>query len=439
VRNRGAHLSMEDARELMFHTFLIIVVTAALTLALSILKRNLVTPERKLDYRLQELALTDPTFERCMAHLLGPPLVDGNRITSLLNGDEIFPAMLAAIRSAQVTITFETYIYWSGKIGREFADALAERANAGVRVHVLLDWIGSNKLDPAALEELKEAGVQVERYRPLRWYSLSRMNSRTHRKILVIDGSIGFIGGVGIADQWSGHAQSPDHWRDSHFQLVGPAVAHLQAAFADNWMKTRADVLNAEAYFPVLASHGTSRAQVFKSSPREGADSARLMFLLSIAAARQRILIASAYFVPDSRTIAALVAALQRGVRLEIIVPGRHIDTKITRRASRAQWGPLLAAGAAIYEYQPTMYHCKVMVIDDRWVSVGSTNFDNRSFRLNDEANLNAIDHEFAEHQASVFETDKTKSHQITLAEWRRRPLRERVIEKLAGLLRSQV
>jgi len=420
-------------------TLLIIVVTAVVTLALSILKRNLVTPERKLDYRLQELALADPTFERCMAHLLGPPLVDGNRITSLLNGDEIFPAMLAAIRSAQLTITFETYIYWSGKVGKEFADALAERASAGVRVHVLLDWIGSNKLDAAALAELEEAGVQVERYRPLRWYSLSRMNSRTHRKILVIDGRVGFIGGVGIADQWSGHAQSPNHWRDSHFQLEGPAVAHLQAAFADNWMKTRADVLNSEAYFPVLACVGTSRAQVFKSSPREGADSARLMFLLSIAAARQRILIANAYFVPDARTITALVAALERGVQVEIIVPGRHIDTKVTQRASRSQWGPLLAAGAAIYEYQPTMYHCKVMVIDDCWVSVGSANFDNRSFRLNDEANLNAFDRELAAQQAGVFETDKQSSNRVTMQEWQLRPWREKAVEKVAGLLRSQV
>jgi cardiolipin synthase len=423
----------------MFNTFLIIGATAAVTLALSVLKRNLVTPERKLDYRLQELAVRDPTFERCMAHLLGPPLVDGNRITSLLNGDEIFPAMLAAIRAAKVTITFETYIYWSGKVGKEFADALAERAKAGVRVHVLLDWIGSNRLDAAALEELEKAGVQVERYRPLRWYSLSRMNSRTHRKILVVDGRVGFIGGVGIADQWSGHAQSPDHWRDSHFQLEGPAVAHLQAAFSDNWMKTRADVLNAEAYFPKLQPVGESRAQVFKSSPREGADSARLMFLLSISAARQRILIANAYFVPDTRTITALVAALEKGVRVEIIVPGRYIDTKVTQRASRAQWGPLLAAGAAIYEYQPTMYHCKVMVIDDCWVSVGSTNFDNRSFRLNDEANLNAIDNRFAAEQASVFERDKQAARKITLSDWEHRPWREKVMEKLAGVLRSQV
>jgi cardiolipin synthase A/B len=437
--NRGTRIGCENARESMLNTFLIIVVTAAVTLALSILKRNLVTPERKLDYRLQELALSDPTFERCMAHLLGPPLVDGNRITSLLNGDEIFPGMLSAICSAQDTITFETYIYWSGKVGREFADALADRARAGVQVRVLLDWLGSNKLDAAAIEELKEAGVQVERYRPLRWYSLSRMNSRTHRKILVIDGRLGFIGGVGIADQWSGHAQSPDHWRDSHFKLEGPAVAHLQAAFADNWMKTRADVLNAEAYFPVLAPIGTSRAQVFKSSPREGADSARLMFLLSIAAARQRILIANSYFVPDARTIAALVAALERGVRVEIIVPGSHIDTKITRRASRSQWGPLLVAGAAIYEYQPTMYHCKVMVIDDCWVSVGSANFDNRSFRLNDEVNLNAFDRKLADEQAGVFETDKQSANRVTTQEWQQRPWREKAIEIVAGLFRSQV
>src|SRR4249920_1084338 len=181
----------------MLDTILIIAVTAVVTWGLSILKRNLVTPERKLDYRLQELALNDPTFERCMAHLLGPPLVDGNRITSLLNGDEIFPAMLAAIRSAKATITFETYIYWSGNVGKQFAAALTERANAGVRVHVLLDWIGSKKLDAAALAKLEGAGVEVERYHPLRWYSLSRMNSRTHRKLLVIDGRLGFIGGVG--------------------------------------------------------------------------------------------------------------------------------------------------------------------------------------------------------------------------------------------------
>jgi cardiolipin synthase len=420
-------------------TVFTIVATAAATLFISLLRRNLSSPERKLDYRLSPLAIDDPTFERCMAHLLGPPLVGGNKITSLLNGDQIFPSMLSAIQAAQKTITFETYIYWTGEIGKEFSRVLAERARAGVRVHVLLDWVGSAKLDTGALDELTAAGAEVERYRPLRWYSLSRMNSRTHRKILVVDGSVGFIGGVGIADQWLGNADSPEHWRDSHFRLEGPAVAHLQAAFTDNWIKTRADVFNDADYFPQLEPVGESLAQVFKSSPREGGDSVRLMFLLSIAAARQRLLIANSYFVPDARTVRALVEAQERGVQVEIIVPGGHIDTAVTRRASRSQWGPLLAAGIKIYEYQPTMFHCKVTVVDDRWTSVGSTNFDNRSFRLNDEANLNAIDRNFAEEQSRIFDADKQASRQVTLQQWRSRPWQEKAVEWLAGLLRKQL
>jgi cardiolipin synthase A/B len=423
----------------MSSTLLTIFVTALVTLFCTLIFRNLATPERRLDYQLTELGVDDPTFERCMAHLLGPPLVGGNRITTLNNGDEIFPAMLAAIRAAQKTITFETYIYWSGQVGQDFADALSERARAGVRVHVLLDWLGSRSLDTDAIEQLCQAGAQVERYRPLRWYSLSRMNSRTHRKILVVDGRLGFIGGVGVADEWSGHAQDPDHWRETHYQVEGPVVAHLQAAFTDNWLKTRPNVLNQADYFPDLAEVGDAWAQVFKSSPREGGDSARLMFLLSLAAARTRILISNSYFVPDDRTSAELISASQRGVRVEIIVPGVIIDTHLTRRASRSQWGPLLEAGISIYEYQPTMFHCKVMVIDDRWVSVGSANFDNRSFRLNDEANLNVMDKRFAEEQAQLFEKDKHASRQVTLEEWNNRPWSEKVIENLAGLLRSQV
>lgn len=423
----------------MLSTFLIILATAAVTLFATLVFRNLATPERRLDYQIEDLTVDDPTFERCMAHLLGPPLVGGNRVTTLNNGNEIFPAMLAAIRSARSTITFETYIYWSGQVGKDFADALAERAQAGVRIHVLLDWIGSNSLDPHLIAELQAAGIQVERYRPLRWYSLSRMNSRTHRKILVVDGRLGFIGGVGIGDEWSGNAQDPDHWRETHYQVEGPVVADLQAAFTDNWLKTVPQVLNCVDYFPELEEVGDTFAQVFKSSPREGGDSARLMFLLSLAAARKRILIANSYFVPDNRTTEELIAATKRGAQVEIIVPGPIIDTQLTRRVSRSQWGPLLEAGVAIYEYQPTMYHCKIMVIDDRWVSVGSANFDNRSFRLNDEANLNVLDQNFAEEQAQVFEHDKQASRRVTFEEWRNRPWREKFIENLAGLLRSQV
>jgi cardiolipin synthase len=254
-----------------------------------------------------------------------------------------------------------------------------------------------------------------------------------------VDGTVGFIGGVGIADVWLGSAEDPEHWRDTHFQVEGPVVAQLQAAFTDNWTKTHADVLNEEDYFPELTKRGELWAQVFMSSPREGGDSARLMYLLSIAAARQRILIANSYFVPDDLCVQRLVEAKQNGVNVEIIVPGKYIDTKITRRASRSRWHRLLEAGIAIYEYQPTMFHCKVMVVDDCWTSVGSTNFDNRSFRLNDEANLNVLDKDFAGEQAAIFERDKQRSQRITLDQWRRRPLKEKVVEKLAGLLRSQV
>lgn len=419
--------------------FIVVVAAVAATLFAVVVVQNASSREKKLDYNIEPFTVDQPVFERCMSHLLGPPLVQGNRITCLLNGDQIFPAMLDALRSAKHTINFETFIYWSGAIGKEFGDVLAERARAGVRVHVLLDWIGSKKLNAEVLTAMEDAGVEVEMYRPLRWYNVTRLNSRTHRKILVVDGCVGFIGGVGIADQWSGHAESPEHWRDSHFKVEGPAVAHLQAAFLDNWTKTRAEVLNDEQHFPPLAPVGDVYAQVFKSSPREGSGSARLMFVLSIAAARERILIANSYFVPDDYCRDALIKAQQRGVRVEIIVPGRHVDTAVTRRASRSRWGPLLEAGVAIYEYQPTMYHCKVMIVDGSWVTVGSMNFDNRSFRLNDEANLNALDHHFAEQQAEIFERDKQCSRQISFEEWRRRPFHERILEVFAGVFRSQL
>jgi cardiolipin synthase A/B len=419
--------------------FLIALAASAVTFLMMSIIQSLASREPKVDYHISPFSAGDATFRRCMDHLLGPPLVDGNSIKSLLNGNEIFPAMLQAIRSAERTITFETYIYWSGNIGRQFSELLAERAIAGVRVHVLLDWVGSAKLDAKALETMVNAGVQVERYRPLRWYNLSRFNNRTHRKLLVVDGRLGFIGGVGIADVWQGNAEDAEHWRDSHFQVEGPAVAHLQAAFLDNWAKTRSDVCNEEDYFPLLKPVGDMLAQVFKSSPREGSDSARLMFLLSIASAQRQILIANSYFVPDDGCVDALVAARQRGVRVEVIVPGPHTDTAITRRASRSRWGNLLKAGVRIFEFQPTMYHCKIMVVDDCWTTVGSTNFDNRSFRLNDEANLNLLDESFARGQIDVFEDDKKRSREVTLKAWENRPLREKVIEFLAGLLRSQV
>lgn len=417
-----------------------IIATFLVTLLGVVLVQNVTSGEREIHHEVEpEIGVDDPQFERSMSHLLGPPLVDGNRVVSLQNGDQIFPAMLDAVRSAKKTIVMETFIYWSGRIAREFAETLAERARGGVRVHVLLDWFGSQKMDDELIDLMESAGVEVKKYRPLRWYSIPHMNHRTHRKLLVVDGKIAFTGGVGIADEWEGDAENSDNWRDSHFRITGKVVSQLQSAALDNWMKTHTEVLHSEDYFPPLEADGSCLAQVFKSSSREGANSMRLMFLMSIAAAGTRILIASAYFVPDDHAVDALVAARKRGVQIEVIVPGPIIDTHVTRRASRARWGRLLENDIAIYEFQPTMYHCKVMVVDDRWVTVGSANFDNRSFRLNDEANLNVLDRDFAAEQAQVFESDKNRSRQITLEEWRNRPWREKLIEQLASLLGSQV
>jgi cardiolipin synthase len=396
-------------------------------------------PEERLEHPIAGVApVTDPQFARSIGALMGPPLVGGNTATELLNGDQIFPAMLEAIRGATRTVCFETYIYWSGVVGRRFTDALIERARAGVRVHVMVDWIGA-KVDEQMLAEMRGAGVEFEFFRPLRWYTLDRVNNRTHRKLLVVDGRIGFTGGVGVADHWLGNAQDAEHWRDSHFRLEGPAVAQMQAAFMENWTGTRGAALHGEDYFPPLASSGEAFAQVVRSAPDDGSEAMRILYMMSLAAARRNIYLANSYFVPDDLAVQALVAAKKRGVDVQLIVPGPVIDTGITRRASRARWGPLLEAGIEIYEYMPTMYHCKVLVVDDVWVSVGSTNFDERSFKLNGEANLNVLSPEFARRQVEVFFQDRARARRITLEEWRNRPWKEKLIERAASVIGSQL
>jgi cardiolipin synthase len=418
----------------LFIIGLVVGVLAAALLA------NFVSSEKHLRHRIRsEYGIEDPQFARSMDALLGAPLLGGNLVTELVNGDQIFPAMLEAIRGAKRTITFETFIYWRAEIGREFAEALADRARAGVRTHVLIDFVGSNKMDPALMELIKSAGVEVERYHPLTWYHLSRFNNRTHRKLLIVDGKIGFTGGVGIADEWQGNAQDPKHWRDTHFKVVGPVVAQMQATFMVNWIKTRGTVEHTEAYFPRLEPAGPHYAQMFHSSPQEGSENIRLMYLLSIAAARKSILLEQAYFVPDDLTLELLVQASQRGVQIEIITPGPHTDKSAVRRASRSRWGSVLEAGIRIYEFQPTNFHCKIMVVDGVWCSVGSTNFDNRSFRLNDEANLNIGDRDFAARLEKIFAADKARSREITYEAWRHRPAQEKLYEHFAALFRSQM
>lgn len=420
---------------------MIIAIAAALaTLVCVLIAVNFMTGEKRIEHRLARMdSIDSPQFSVELSTLLGPPLIGGNSVTALYDGDQIFPPMLAAIRGARETINFESYIYWSGDIGRQFADALSARARAGVQVHVLLDWVGSAKMDAALIDELKRAGVQVYRFHPPSWYDLGRLNNRTHRKLLIVDGTIGFTGGVGIAPSWTGHSQDPDHWRDSHFEVRGPVVGQMQAVFLDNWIKVSGEVLHGAAYFPLIAPIGDVRAQMFSSSPTGGSESMELMYLMAITAASKTIDLSAAYFVPDSLTRKALLAAMKRGVRLRVIVPGRHIDSETVRLASKGGWGDLLAAGATIAEFEPTMFHCKVMIVDGLMVSVGSTNFDNRSMRLNDEATLNVMDAGFAAAQEVKFEADLARSVPMSLAEWQRRPWQEKAGEWMAALFKSQL
>ena len=419
---------------------LLVVVTATLTLAATVLVLNFLGGEKVIERRVSRAhSVEDPRFAHELGSLLGPAFVGGNRVQVLKNGDQIFPPMLRAIRGAKSSITFESFIYWSGDIGREFADALSQRARGGVKVHVLLDWVGSAKMDDSLMAGMVAAGVQIHKFHPPHWSHLGRLNNRTHRKILVADGRTAFTGGVGIAPQWTGNAQDPLHWRDTHFQVEGPVVAQMQAVFLDNWIKATGEVLHGEKYFPATTPAGSHAAQMFSSSPSGGSESMQLMYLMAITAATRSIDLSAAYFVPDELILRTLIEAIQRGVKIRIIVPGEHIDSDTVRNASRARWGGLLSAGAVIAEYQPTMYHCKAMIVDQFLVSVGSTNFDNRSFRLNDEATLNVMDSAFAKEQTVIFEADMARSRQITFAQWRDRPLQEKLVEKLASLIGSQL
>ncbi len=381
-------------------------------------------------------AIGDEAFVRSISHLLGPPLLEGNRVTHLCNGSQTFPAMLAAIEAAERTICFENFIFWTGRVAGQFAEALAARARAGVRVHMLQDAIGCDCRDGAEVRLLRSAGVELEIFR---FTHLTRINERTHRKIMVIDGKHGFIGGTGIGDVWDGRGNQPDQWRDSHFHLEGPAVAQMQQAFLDNWMMSRGAVLHGDDYFPKIDPAGGQMCQVFKSAEDEGSDSTRLVYLLSIAAARKSIRIANAYFIPDPLFLSALIEARSRGVAVEIIVPGPLINQPLVRSVSRSLWEPLLASGIRIFEFQPTNFHCKYFIADDCWCSVGSTNLDGRSLIFNEECNLNVLDGDFAREMSGVFESDKRQSFEITLEELRRRPLSQRVVGVLGRLVRNQL
>jgi len=378
-------------------------------------------------------------FLQTMHALTGAPLSAENRVEILRNGVQIFPSMLAAIRAARKTINLEFYIYWDGQIGRQFAEALAERARAGVAVKVILDAVGSSQMSQSLIDFMERNGIDLEWYHPIRWYTLSRVNHRTHRKLLVVDGEVGFSGGVGIADEWIGDADAKDHWRDTVARVEGPVVSQMQFAFMDNWVKSRGELLTGLDYFPQLAPRGTHVTQVIKSSPSEGSSTVKLMYIVSIVSAVRSIYISNAYFVPDRDTIRALEGAVRRGVDVRVIVPGEHVDVPIARHASRLHYDLLLRRGIRIFEYQPTMMHAKTAVFDGIWTTIGSSNFDDRSFRLNDEVNVNVYDEGIAAQMEKMFLDDLARSEEIKLSKWFRRSWLDRLKEKVAGRLKPQL
>jgi cardiolipin synthase len=361
----------------------------------------------------------------------------GNHVTIFRNGDQFYPAMLEAVRSATTSINLECYIFASGTQATLFIEALSARARAGVLVSVVVDAVGTPGWKAANFDALREAGGRVEYYQSLHWYSLHRLNNRTHRELLIVDGSVGFIGGAGIADQWA-QPQSGLQWRDSMARVEGPVVATLQGVFAENWLECCGEILTGAEYFPPLREIGDTTAFVIKSSPADRATISRITFQLLIESASQRIYINTPYLLPDRMLRKALVDAAARGVDIRAVVPGRHMDQRWVRIASRRLYGDLLEAGVKVYEYGRGMMHAKMLMVDDLWSIMGSTNFDNRSFEHNDEVNIAMRDSAIAQRMVEEFVRDSEDSTLITLASWRARPLWERIVGSVAWLLERQ-
>jgi cardiolipin synthase A/B len=379
-------------------------------------------------------------FARMVEALTVAPLRQGNRVTVLRNGCEIFPAMLEAIRSAERTINFATYVYWTGSIAPEFAEALAERSEAGVEVNVLLDAVGAAKMDRSLIDRLEAAGAKVAWFRPTRWYTLHKLNNRTHRKILVVDGRVGFTGGVGIAEEWTGNGEDPGHWRDTHVRVEGPAARDLFGGFLDNWAEATQCILSGPDHLPDIDGFDDGvQVQVTRSTAEKGATDAEHLFYAAIACAQERIWLTTAYFAPRRAFVEALCEAVGRGVDVRVLTNGPHIDKQVVRQAGHRTYQRMLECGVRIFEYQRTMLHAKVMIVDANWATVGSINFDNRSFALNDELNLSLRDRGVVAGLEKHFLADLDESRGLELAAWRSRPVTRRARELASAAVRREL
>ncbi|HSV14405.1 MAG TPA: phospholipase D-like domain-containing protein, partial [Tepidisphaeraceae bacterium] len=397
-----------------------------------------------------EHPLDSPEFIELLSALADAEQRDSSHVEVLTNGSAFYEAELAAIAAAKRSINLEAYIFQKDQIGRRFVDALAARARAGVRVNVVVDAIGSIATWDKTFAPLREAGGRVCWYQPIRWYTLKRFNTRTHRELLIIDGEVGFIGGAGIGDNWLTGTREDPPWRDTVVRIHGDIVVGLQTTFAENWLESADEILTGDEYFPRQRWRGgeqepasddpnAATGMVVISSPSAGRSTrGRVLFQTLLASAKQSIHINSPYFLPDRSVRRELIDAVKRGVKVSVITPGKHSDHMMTRSASRRRYGELLAGGVTIHEYSPAMIHVKALVIDEIWSVVGSTNFDNRSFGLNDEVNLAVRCRPLARRFDEDFARDLEQSHCMTLEEWNRRSIGERVMEMLGRVIERQ-
>jgi len=385
-----------------------------------------------------EFGIESDEFLHTVSGATGMVFVAGNKIELMNNGDEFYPAMLQAIEHAEASITIEAYIYWAGDIGQKFARALARRANAGVSVKILLDAVGSASIGSEILETLEAGGCQLAWYNRIRWYSIGRFNHRTHRKSFIVDGRVGFTGGAGIADVWVGHAEDPQHWRDMQIRVEGPAVVPLQTGFAANWLQTTGELITGHRYYPPTDCDGSFSALTVMSSPETGASTVRTMYYLSIVCARKSIYIANPYFIPDAIAVETLIDAKRRGVDVRIMVAGAHNDNWLARRNSVMLFGKLLEAGVEMLEYNRTLLHHKTMVVDGVWATIGTTNFDNRSFAHNEESNVCIYDRSLARKLQETFLADMRDCERLSFERWRKRGIWSRAQEVVASFLQDQ-
>jgi cardiolipin synthase A/B len=391
------------------------------------------------DYQLgTDAEVGSEAFVNAAAGLLNNPVYRGGEVTLLQNGDAFYPAMLEAIRSATDNVTFEVYIFDPDEIGRQFMDAFIDRARSGVEVRLLVDWFGSWRLRRRHRDEMIRAGVRVEAFRPLNLRHLVRIYRRTHRRAIVIDGRVAFTGGAAIAKKWAGDVRTKHEWRDSMTRVTGPLVSGIQSAFAENWVYCTGEVLLASRFFPPLAPAPGPCSISVVSSPSDALQPIRALFWLSFAHARHRLWISNSYFIPDPRLRKTVVERARDGVDVRILVPGNHTDAVPVQLAGRSYYEELLAAGVRIYEYQPSMMHAKTVVVDDAWSVIGSANMDERSMELNEENIVGIADAPFAQALAAGLERDFTRSREVTLEEWRRRPVWKRGLEALAKVLIEQ-